>query len=65
MGRLDDVDLSAKLPKGEYEPRLKAAQERMLQLRLHCAGLTNEGTLGPPVCILLEGWDASGKGGAI
>ena len=65
MGRLDDVDLSAKLPKGEYEPRLKAAQERLLQLRLHCAGLTNEGTLGPPVCILLEGWDASGKGGAI
>lgn len=65
MGRLDDVDLTAKLPKDEYEPRLAAAQQRMLQLRLQCAGLTNDGTLGPPVCVVFEGWDASGKGGAI
>jgi polyphosphate kinase 2 (PPK2 family) len=65
MGRLDDVDLGAKLPKDEYEPRLAAAQQRMLQLRLQCAGLTNDGTLGPPLCVLFEGWDASGKGGAI
>jgi AMP-polyphosphate phosphotransferase len=65
MGRLDDVDLTAKLPKGEYEPRLEAAQERLLQLRLHCAGLTSDGRLGPPVCLVFEGWDASGKGGAI
>jgi len=65
MGRLDEVDLSAKLPKGEYEPRLEAAQKRLLQLRLHCAGLTGDGRLGPAVCVLFEGWDASGKGGAI
>ena len=65
MARLDDADLSAKLPKDEYEPRLAAAQQRLLQLRLDCAGLTGEGRLGPPVCVMFEGWDASGKGGAI
>jgi polyphosphate kinase 2 (PPK2 family) len=65
MARLDDADLSAKLPKDEYEPRLAAAQQRLLQLRLHCAGLTGDGQLGPPLCVMFEGWDASGKGGAI
>jgi polyphosphate kinase 2 (PPK2 family) len=65
MARLDEVDVSAKLPKGEYGPRLEAAQKRLLQLRLHCAGLTGDGRLGPPVCLVFEGWDASGKGGAI
>lgn len=65
MGRLDDVDLSLKLKRDEYESRLAAAQERMLELRLRCGGLTGDGTLGPPLCIVFEGWDASGKGGAI
>ena len=65
MGRLDDVDLAARLDEEEYERRLAAAQERLLQLRLHCAGLTNGGRLGPPLCVVFEGWDASGKGGAI
>jgi AMP-polyphosphate phosphotransferase len=65
MGRLDDVDLSVKLKRAEYEERLAAAQQRLVQLRLHCAGLTGDGQLGPPVCCVFEGWDASGKGGAI
>jgi polyphosphate kinase 2 (PPK2 family) len=65
MGRLDDVDLSLSLKRKEYEERLAAAQERLLQLRLECAGLTGDGKLGPPVCCVFEGWDASGKGGAI
>jgi AMP-polyphosphate phosphotransferase len=34
-------------------------------LRLLTAGLRGEDGLGPPVCVLFEGWDASGKGGAI
>ena len=34
-------------------------------MRLQCGGQTGDGTLGPPICILFEGWDASGKGGAI
>ena len=65
MGRLDDVDLSLKLKRAEYEERLQRAQERLLQLRLECAGLTGDGELGPPVGIIFEGWDASGKGGTI
>jgi AMP-polyphosphate phosphotransferase len=65
MSRLDQVDLSLKLKGAEYEERLAAAQTRMLQLRLQCGGLTGSGQLGPPLCVVLEGWDASGKGGAI
>jgi polyphosphate kinase 2 (PPK2 family) len=65
MGRLDDVDLSLKLTRDEYKARLEAAQNRMLVLRLRCGGLTGTGKLGPPLCVVFEGWDASGKGGAI
>ena len=65
MGRLDAVDLSLKLKREEYEERLAVAQDRLVQLRLHCGGLTGSGELGPPVCVVFEGWDASGKGGAI
>jgi AMP-polyphosphate phosphotransferase len=65
MGRLDEVDLTLRLGKKDYEERLSAAQQRMLQLRLQCGGLTGPGKLGPPLCVLVEGWDASGKGGAI
>ena len=66
MERLAAVDLSSRLDKREYEKRLAAAQTRMHQLRLLSAGLTSEeGRLGPPLCIVLEGWDASGKGGTI
>lgn len=65
MSRLDAVDLSLKLKSPEYDERLAAAQRRLLQLRLRCAGLTGDGTLGPAVCCVFEGWDASGKGGAI
>jgi polyphosphate kinase 2 (PPK2 family) len=65
MGRLDEVDLSLKVKGAQYEHRLQVAQRRMLQLRLECAGLTGSGRLGPPLCVLMEGWDASGKGGAI
>ena len=37
----------------------------MAQLRLTLAGLIGERELGPPVLVVFEGWDASGKGGAI
>ncbi|MBZ5738676.1 polyphosphate kinase 2 family protein [Nocardioides mangrovi] len=65
MSLLDQVDLSLKLDRDEAEDRLAAAQKRLLALRLHMGGQTNDGTLGPPVCVVLEGWDAAGKGGAI
>jgi AMP-polyphosphate phosphotransferase len=65
MGRLDALDLSVKLSKKEEEDRLEAAQKRLLALRLKLGGLVGDGELGPPVLVLFEGWDASGKGGAI
>jgi len=65
MGHLDELDLSLSLSRTEEAERLSAAQRRLLELRLHLAGLTGDGHLGPPVCVLFEGWDASGKGGAI
>jgi polyphosphate kinase 2 (PPK2 family) len=65
VGRLDEVDLSLKLSREEYEERLVAAQERLSALRLQLGGLIGDRRIGPPVCAMFEGWDASGKGGVI
>ena len=65
MGRLDQLDMSSDLSKKEGKQRLKKAQKRMQELRLELAGLDGDERLGPPLCVVLEGWDASGKGGAI
>jgi len=63
--RRGDVDLTQSLTGAEAEERLLAAQRRMLTLRLQLAGLIGDRRLGPPLLVLFEGWDASGKGGAI
>jgi AMP-polyphosphate phosphotransferase len=63
--RLEDADLTLRMSKDEEAKRLGRAQRRLLHLRLINGGQLNEGTLGPPVCIVFEGWDAAGKGGAI
>lgn len=65
MASLADVDLSLKLSGKEAAERLERAQKRLLALRLQCGGLIGDRRLGPPLLILFEGWDASGKGGAI
>ena len=69
MGRLDEVDLSKSLSSKEEAEQLEQAQTRLQQLRLELGGLIpgedGEKRLGPPVLIIFEGWDASGKGGAI
>jgi AMP-polyphosphate phosphotransferase len=67
MGRLDDLDLSLSLSKEEEKERLDLGGRRLATLRLALGGKLPgyEGMLGPPVCALFEGWDASGKGGAI
>ncbi|MGY1917215.1 polyphosphate kinase 2 family protein [Blastococcus sp. SYSU DS0973] len=65
MSRLDDVDLSLRLDKKEAKEQLAAAQERLVHLRLLLGGQIGPGELGPPLLVLFEGWDASGKGGAI
>ena len=65
MSRLSEVDLSVRLSKSEGKKQLAAAQERLVHLRLLLGGQIGPGELGPPLCVLFEGWDASGKGGAI
>ena len=66
MGRLDDLDLTLALKREEQDERLSAGGTRLTQLRLALGGKLHEGDpLGPPLVLVFEGWDASGKGGAI
>jgi polyphosphate kinase 2 (PPK2 family) len=65
VGRLDELDLTASLTRKEEARALDRAWERLTQLRLTLGGQIGERKLGPPVCVVFEGWDASGKGGAI
>jgi AMP-polyphosphate phosphotransferase len=65
VGRLDEVDLTRKISGKEEEAGLEAGWRRLSQLRLTLGGQIGEKEIGPPVCVLFEGWDASGKGGAI
>jgi polyphosphate kinase 2 (PPK2 family) len=65
VGRLDEVDLSVKLRREEYEQRIERAQTLIAARRLQLGGKLGDGRLGPPLCVVFEGWDASGKGGAI
>jgi AMP-polyphosphate phosphotransferase len=67
VGRLDELDLSQSLSKSDYRERLDAGQTRLTTLRLALGGKLPgyEGRLGPGLAVLFEGWDASGKGGAL
>jgi polyphosphate kinase 2 (PPK2 family) len=65
MGHLDEVDLSQNLGKQEAKESLKREGERLAQLRLTLGGLIGDCKVGPPLIVVFEGWDASGKGGAI
>jgi polyphosphate kinase 2 (PPK2 family) len=65
VASLRDADLSLKLSREESEKRILTAQRRLLALRLQLGGLIDGPELGPPLCVLFEGWDASGKGGCI
>jgi polyphosphate kinase 2 (PPK2 family) len=65
MNRLSEVDLTATLPRKVAVARLEEAQRRLLYLRLLLGGQLGEQRIGPPLCVVFEGWDASGKGGAI
>ncbi len=61
MGRikLKDIDLSKKIDKSDYKKELEEYELNLLRFQL---GLKEK---GQKVLIMLEGWDASGKGGAI
>jgi polyphosphate kinase 2 (PPK2 family) len=63
--RLDQLDLSQRMGRREYELRVESAQRRLLQLRLHLGGELGSGEIGPGLLVVLEGPDAAGKGGAI
>jgi len=63
--RLDEVDLTQRLSRPQEEKQLAKEQARLLRLRLALGGQIGDGTIGPPLLVLFEGWDASGKGGAI
>ena len=67
MGRrLDELDLSLRLSRAKEAERLAAAQTRLTWLRLSLGGQVGSAPrLGPPLCVVFEGWDASGKGGCI
>jgi polyphosphate kinase 2 (PPK2 family) len=65
VASLRDADLRLELNKSESHQRIIQAQRRLLALRLQLAGLIGGTKLGPPLCVLFEGWDASGKGGSI
>jgi polyphosphate kinase 2 (PPK2 family) len=60
-----DADLRLKLGTRESEQRILTAQRRLLALRLQLGGLIGDAQLGPPLCVVFEGWDAAGKGGSI
>jgi polyphosphate kinase 2 (PPK2 family) len=65
MGRLDKLDLSLSLSREEEAERLEAGGRRLEALRLALGAKLPGYGLGPPVLVMFEGWDASGKGGAI
>ncbi len=56
---LEKVDLSQKISREEYEKQLDEVQLRLIKLQQQ---VRNQGL---PVCVMYEGWDASGKGGSI
>ena len=65
MGRLDELDLSLRISRSDEGARLEAGWQRLAALRLALGGKLGDERIGPPVAIVFEGWDASGKGGAI
>ncbi|MFC3386699.1 polyphosphate kinase 2 family protein [Couchioplanes azureus] len=65
MSRLGSAAAPVDLGRKKAAARLERAQQRLLRLRLLLGGQLGEHKIGPPLCVLFEGWDASGKGGAI
>ncbi|MEP7054553.1 MAG: UDP-galactose-lipid carrier transferase [Actinomycetota bacterium] len=65
MSRLGNIDLTQRLSREQETEQLVAAQRRLLHLRLVLGGHLGDRQIGPGLLVLLEGWDAAGKGGAI
>ena len=61
-----EVDLSLRLEKKEGKKALSEAQTRLARAAPGARRVsTGPEELGPPLCVVMEGWDAAGKGGAI
>ena len=56
---LENVDLSVRLDKAEYEQQVKPLQNKLHLLAFQAYQQKR------PIIVLFEGWDAAGKGGAI
>ena len=56
---LEKVDLSQRMPKGDYRKRLDTLQSRLRKLALSAR------QKGRTSILVFEGWDAAGKGGVI
>jgi len=65
MSRVNETDLTLSLSPEASLERVSKAQRRLTHLRLFTAGLLDSNRLGPGLIVLFEGFDASGKGGAI
>jgi polyphosphate kinase 2 (PPK2 family) len=65
MSHLADADLTSSLSRKDYEQQLEEKSWRLAQLRLALGGRLGDAGVGPGLLVLFEGWDASGKGGAI
>jgi polyphosphate kinase 2 (PPK2 family) len=65
MSRLGSATPPIDISKKKAVARLEEAQQRLLRLRLVLGGQIADKKIGPPLCCVFEGWDASGKGGAI
>ena len=65
MSRLGSAAPPVEISKKKAAERLEQAQQRLLRLRLLLGGQIGDHQIGPPLCVVFEGWDASGKGGAI
>ena len=56
---LENVDLSVKLDKGDYDRQVKPLQNKLHLLAFKAYQQKR------PIAVVFEGWDAAGKGGAI
>ncbi|GIE89312.1 polyphosphate kinase 2 family protein [Actinoplanes regularis] len=71
MDHLSSAKPPVRISEKKATERLEKAQQRLLRLRLMLGGQMSGGgqagekRIGPPLCVVFEGWDASGKGGAI
>jgi AMP-polyphosphate phosphotransferase len=65
MSRLGSAAPPIEISKKKAIARLEEAQQRLLKLRLILGGQAGPKQIGPPLTCVFEGWDASGKGGAI